>query len=89
MGDNLRVTPNHPLYINEMWKHAGDAVVGDYLLGNDGEFIQIESIERIYEQVPTCNFDIAADGAFGIHTYITDGTYPGWSVDPKAVYIKS
>lgn len=70
INDDLRVTPNHPLFINGLWKHAEIAAVGNFLLGADGQPIQIETIERVYEQVPTYNFEIEASaGIQGTQTY--------------------
>ena len=38
-----------------MWKDADDVRAGDCLLGCDGMFVSIDSIERIYNQVDPNN----------------------------------
>jgi len=50
INNRLRVTPNHGLYMNGDWIRAGDVTVG-CLLGTTG--IEVTSVERIYEPVPT------------------------------------
>ncbi|HEC94537.1 MAG TPA: hypothetical protein ENI45_01055, partial [Thermoplasmatales archaeon] len=57
-GD-LRVTPNHPVYVDGKWVDAGKLKVGDVFGGN-----VIESIEKIYRRVPTYNFEVEP-----YHTY--------------------
>ena len=61
-----------------MWKRAGVTRVGDCLLGDDGKFIRVESIERVYKQVPTYNFEIeitgTGSGGYMGHTVIAQGS---------------
>ncbi|RLF57982.1 MAG: hypothetical protein DRN25_05760, partial [Thermoplasmata archaeon] len=52
INNELRVTPNHPVYLNGKWMTAGELKVGDVF----GE--KIVSIERIYRKVPTYNFEV-------------------------------
>jgi len=52
INDDLRVTPNHPFYVNGEWISAGELQIGDPF--GDG----ISSIERVYERVPTYNFEV-------------------------------
>jgi hypothetical protein len=58
INKNLKVTPNHPLFINGVWKKSGDAKVGDSLFGVSNSNIPIKSVEKVYERVDTYNFDI-------------------------------
>jgi hypothetical protein len=57
INKNLKVTPNHLLFINGVWKKSGDAKVGDVLFGVSGSNILIKSIEKVYERVDTYNFE--------------------------------
>jgi len=58
INDELRVTPNHPLWSGDGWVSAGDLKVGD-VLGNGGSNnFEIFSIERVYERVPTYNLEV-------------------------------
>jgi len=59
INDDLRVTPNHPFYVNNKWINAGDLQLDDVLSGN-----MIASIDKIYQRVPTYNFEVAP-----YHTY--------------------
>ena len=68
INENLRVTPNHLLFINGKWKYAGDAQIGDSLLRIDGEGIMIQSIETVFERVPTYNLEVET-----FHNYFANG----------------
>jgi len=52
INNNLRVTPDHNLYINNKWINAGDINLGDsFFIG------KVKSIETIKNRVPTYNFE--------------------------------
>lgn len=53
INNDLRVTPNHLIKVEGVWITAGDLKVGDVYGGNT-----ITSIERVYERVPTFNFEV-------------------------------
>jgi hypothetical protein len=55
INDDIRVTPNHLLYINGVLMLAGDAQIGDLLGGSD---VAIYSIQQVFDQVPTYNFEV-------------------------------
>ncbi len=57
INNDLRVTPDHPIYKDGRWIAAGKLVVGD-IIGFDGNFYEIFSIEKIFEQVTTYNFEV-------------------------------
>ena len=59
INHELRVTPNHPFYVNGRWITAGQLKIGDILDGN-----RIISVERVYKKVPTYNFEVEP-----YHTY--------------------
>jgi hypothetical protein len=59
LNNELRVTPNHPMYSNNMWVEAGELKIGDTCNGH-----LITSIEQVYERVPTYNFEVEP-----YHTY--------------------
>jgi hypothetical protein len=58
INKDLRVTPNHLVYINKKWIAAGDAKIGDYLLDLSGKQTRITSIEKVYQKSPTYNFEV-------------------------------
>jgi hypothetical protein len=45
----LTLTPSHPLLVNNNWWPAGDARLGDYLVGVDGPPIAVTSLETSSE----------------------------------------
>ncbi len=64
INDKLRITPNHRFYLNGEWIHAGKAKIGDKLYDINGETQTIFSIEKIYEKVPTYNFEVNTTHSF-------------------------
>ncbi|MCX6666593.1 MAG: right-handed parallel beta-helix repeat-containing protein [Euryarchaeota archaeon] len=66
--NNLRVTPNHPLWINEEWKEAGEAHLGDHLLRLDGTKEIITHIRYIPGTYTVYNLEVEQD-----HTYFAHG----------------
>jgi len=53
INNELRITPNHPILVDGVWIDAGELKIGDIYGGNT-----ITSIERVYERVPTYNFEV-------------------------------
>jgi prepilin-type N-terminal cleavage/methylation domain-containing protein len=58
INDLLKVTHNHEILLNGYWKQIGEAKIGDYMQLEDGSFRFINSIETVYENVPTYNFEV-------------------------------
>ncbi|MBL8030567.1 MAG: Ig-like domain-containing protein [Candidatus Doudnabacteria bacterium] len=71
INGKLKVTPEHPLYVNGKWKAAGIVKVGDYFLGVDGKNVEVKSVEKVLApETMVYNFNV---GKF--HTYFADGVY--------------
>ena len=68
INDNIRITSNHPLYINGKWEQAGNAEIGDNLLGINGMPVAIQSIETVNEKVQTYNLEVDI-----YHNYFAEG----------------
>lgn len=68
INNSLRVTPNHPMWIEGVWKQAGELKVGDKLLNIDGKIVRVGSIEKIYDRIPVYNLEVDK-----YHTYFADG----------------
>ena len=64
----LRVTPEHPFYVNNSWVLAKQLVVGDKLTTIDGKMARISHIEEIKETVSVYNLE---DELF--HNYVSNG----------------
>ena len=74
INGDLCVTPNHLLYINDVWKQAENVIVGDYMLGSDGERVDIVTVEQVFESAPTFNFAVESSGVLGSHTCFVQGS---------------
>ena len=68
INNQLKVTINHPLYVNGEWKNAGEIQIGDKLQNNKGKTIIVTSIKKIYKKVPTYNLEVENN-----HNYYADG----------------
>jgi len=68
--------------------NADDAVVGDFLFGTDGQPVLIESIEQVYMQVPTYNFEISTTGTFESHTCVAQDILATTKKDIVAVIVQ-
>jgi intein/homing endonuclease len=60
INNDLKITPDHPVYINGQWISAENLKIGDLLFKG-----KINSLEKIYEKVPTYNFETEK-----YHTYL-------------------
>ncbi len=68
INNNLKVTPNHPMWVNGKWIPAGDIKIGDKLLNQNGNNVLVTSIQKVYHKVPTYNLEVS-----NTHTYIANG----------------
>jgi len=58
INNNLKVTSNHPLYVNGKWLAAGNAKIGDILMDEKGKTVKINSIIKIYDNVTVYNLEV-------------------------------
>lgn len=70
INGTLRVTPEHRILVNGEWKTAGEIHVGDFLRGQKGQPVKVESIEIRHGLVKVYNFAVE-----NYHTYIAGGIY--------------
>jgi hypothetical protein len=61
LNNELKVTPDHLLYVNGQWIPAGDLNTGDLF----ADKAYVTSIEKIFERVPTYNMETKV-----YHTYL-------------------
>ncbi|HEC94874.1 MAG TPA: hypothetical protein ENI45_02785, partial [Thermoplasmatales archaeon] len=54
----LRVTPEHMLYVDGVWRGAWTIKIGDNLLDINGSRVPVFSVKRVYRKVPTYNLEI-------------------------------
>jgi len=69
-GGELKVTPEHNLYVNGRWMVADDLKEGFYLLDRFGEWREIVSLERRDAKVEVYNLEIE-----GKKTFFANGFY--------------
>jgi hypothetical protein len=67
----LRVTPNHQIYSNEKWIYASDLKIGDPLFYPSHDY-KVNSIEKIFEKVPTYDFEVGINHCYFVAMDITD-----------------
>jgi prepilin-type N-terminal cleavage/methylation domain-containing protein len=67
INDSIKVTENHPFYLNGSYQPIGLAKLGDRLLNSNGETVTITKIERINEPAPTYNLEVE-----NTHNYYTN-----------------
>ena len=63
----LKVTPNHPIYVNGKWLPAEEIRIGDKLQGVNGEEIKVTSIQKVFRKEATYNLEIEI-----YHNYFAD-----------------
>lgn len=70
VNNTLRVTPIHVVFLNGTWQMAENIKVGDTMVGEDGQMIEITSVEYKSAETKVYNFHVET-----YHTYIADGYY--------------
>jgi len=71
INDNLKITPEHKIYLNSKWDYAGNAKVGDKLINSKGQIEAIYSIKSV-GQTKTEVYNIVVNN---YHTYIAGNYY--------------
>jgi len=70
LNGNLRVTAEHIMWINNQWKEAGSAQIGDEFTGRDGKQVIISSVEWVAGKFKVHNLEIE-----NYHTYFAGGVW--------------
>ncbi len=79
INNMLKVTSNHPIFVNNEWVEAGNIKIGDKLNDIHGSTIIVKSIIQKHEKVPTYNIEVET-----YHTYFAENILvhnkpsPGW-----------
>jgi len=68
INNELKATPNHPVYSNGEWVEIGTLKIGDKLLNSKSEYQEIKTIKRVKADVRVYNFEVNP-----YHTYIANG----------------
>jgi len=67
-AEQLKVTPEHPFYLNGEWVEASELEVGDKLKTIDGKTAVIKDIRKVKEPVTVYNLEASSP-----HNYFADG----------------
>ena len=70
INTSLKLTPDHILYVNGLWRPAGEIQVGDLLTDQDGNPVKVDSLEWSLGKYEVYNLEIE-----GYHTYIAEGIW--------------
>ena len=68
INGNLKVTPDHVVWSNGVWKEAGSVQQGDYMVDKDGNKVYVSTIEW-----QRGSFNVYNLGIDKYHTYFADG----------------
>lgn len=81
--NELKVTSNHPLYINNEWKNAGEAQIGDFLRRIDGTLEYITHIEYIAGSYTVYNLEVESQHNYFANKILVHNKPP----DPAYAFI--
>lgn len=70
INGTLRVTTNHIMWVNNLWKEAGSIQAGDTLLDSQGKKVAVTSVEWLSVKEDVYNLEIE-----GYHTYFADNVW--------------
>ncbi|MDE2590988.1 MAG: hypothetical protein KGL95_15130, partial [Patescibacteria group bacterium] len=70
INGNLKITPDHILYVNNTWEQAGDIVVGDKLTLSNGNQMAVSSIEWQAGKFKVYNLEVENH-----HTFFANGIW--------------
>ena len=73
----MRVTEEHLIYVNKTWLRADNIKVGDYLYDNQLNKVQVTSVKKINESVPTYNFEVENTHTYFAENIIVHNEKPG------------
>jgi len=81
INNALKLTKYHVIYLNHEFQEAGNAKIGDYLLNEQGQEVEIFSIEYFNNQeIDTYNLIVGCDNNFFVEGYLVHN-HPGTCPD--------
>jgi len=69
-AEQLKVTPEHPFYLNGEWIEAKNLKIGDKLKTIDGKTAVIKNIQKVKTEKPITVYNLEDD--FYLHNYVVD-----------------
>ncbi|HXV26995.1 MAG TPA: polymorphic toxin-type HINT domain-containing protein [Candidatus Paceibacterota bacterium] len=71
INGHIRVTANHPIFVNGDWLPAGRIRTGDVMTAADGSAVPVTDVHHVTdERVRTYNFEVQP-----AHTYVAEGVW--------------
>lgn len=70
INGHLRVTDNHVMRVNSLWKEAGSIQIGDTLIDTTGKEFRVDSLEWLRGKFEVYNFEVEK-----YHTYFANGVW--------------
>jgi len=70
LNGQLKITPDHKIWVEGTWKTAQDIKIGDYLVGLENKKIEVNSIEWQLGEFDVYNLEIEK-----YHTFFADGIW--------------
>ncbi len=70
INGNLKITPDHILFVNNSWIQAGDISIGDKLTFSDGKIFPVSSIEWQAGKFKVYNLEVE-----NYHTFFANGIW--------------
>jgi hypothetical protein len=64
INDTFIATPNHPVYLNNKYKRADKAQIGDYIVNNLGEIVKVKKIERKQDTFDVYNIEVEGNNNY-------------------------
>ncbi|MBW2995344.1 right-handed parallel beta-helix repeat-containing protein, partial [Candidatus Woesearchaeota archaeon] len=86
INDVLKLTSNHPMYVNGKWKEAGDIKIGDVLMDKNGNDVAVVSVEIVEETVPVYNLEVAGEHNYFAEDLLTHNKCPRLFTDDGTGY---
>lgn len=74
INNELKVTGNHPIFVNNNWKQAGTVELGDKLFNEEGQEVIVESLELKRETIKVYNLELEDSQAY-FPAYFAGGIY--------------
>jgi hypothetical protein len=85
INNNLKVTGEHPIWINNEWKEVNTLKIEDELLKLDGSKTSIKSIEIIKDNVTVYNFEVDNTHNYFANSYLVHNKLPQLPIENSDV----
>ena len=81
INNELKVTANHPIFINGVWKQAGEIIIGDKLLDKRNNLVIVYNVEEVSEDIIVYNLEVENYHTYYAEDYLVHNKGPGCLVN--------